>query len=185
MALPKLDPATDDTVSAAREAVTAAETVSQQECKTGIGGNCRKRQAEAADRRTGLTKAVNDKAVTDQAHDLDAQISVAEAALAKVDVRALAKEVDPQSVTIAQAFGISAARAAFIGQAIFAVGIEIGSGLGLWTIFGHGAGLARPDAALRDEDEVNDDKQPEAAIDPPARPVLAPDQVPLCGPVRK
>ena len=63
---------------------------------------------------------------------------------------ALAKEVDPQSVTIAQAFGISAARAAFIGQAIFAVGIEIGSGLGLWTIFGHGAGLARPDAALRD-----------------------------------
>jgi len=83
-----------------------------------------------------------------------------------VDVRTLAKDLDPQSTAISKAFGLANDQAAFIGQAIFALAIEIGGGLGLWTIFGHGARLATHEALGHDDDQEGKQREQGVALDP-------------------
>ena len=53
-------------------------------------------------------------------------------------LKAANQDADPQSKSMAKAFGGSEALYAMIGHVIFAIGVEIGSGLLPWLLFGHG-----------------------------------------------
>jgi len=71
-------PATEDAVRISREMVSAAERTRKAECGNGDPGqrgkNCRQRETEEATARTALTAAVANKAATDRAAKLDADI---------------------------------------------------------------------------------------------------------------
>ncbi len=145
-ALPTYVPTTQSTVDTARQAVASAEDQRVEECGAGRGGRgrrCREREGDVRNARELLLKAETNKAVTDQAQALDARIRLSETALAAVDVKTVAKAVDPQAASIAQVMDIDEAKASLIGHWIFAIGIEIGSGLGLWLVFGHGGARQR------------------------------------------
>jgi len=79
-------PATEDAVRISREMVSAAERTRKAECGDGDpkqrGKNCRQRESEEADARTALTATIANKAATDRATKLDA------------DIRAVRKRLD-------------------------------------------------------------------------------------------
>jgi RNA-binding protein YhbY len=133
--------ATPESVKAAQDAVRAAADAKEQECGK-VGPNCRARVADETARRAELAQTIRDQSTTAQADEIDRQIAAAEAI--KVDVLTAAKDTDPQATSISKAFGISIESAALIGHVIFAVGVEIGSGLGLWLVFGHGGHAPAP-----------------------------------------
>jgi hypothetical protein len=81
--------------------------------------------------------AQQSRAATIKAADLDAQITVAEAALDTVDKKEALKEADPQSASMANAIGADRNVIAALSQAFFAIAIEFGSGVGFWLVFGH------------------------------------------------
>lgn len=150
-ALPRFEFATEESVRAADAAVKAAESAVQasekaieQECKSGIGENCRRRQAEATQRRADVvtaiaakTKVIRDKATTDQVVALDAKIQAAEAAYGAVDVRAISTSADPQATAMAKTLGTTEDRISTTSFLIGAVLVEIGCLL-LWFLYGHG-----------------------------------------------
>lgn len=169
--------AADSAVQAAQNAVEAADKAVTQECGR-VGDNCRKRQGEATDRRAELGKAITaktamirDKGATDKAADLEQQIKAAEAALAKVDVKTMSVEADPQSASMSKATGWDENKIVLFSHLLFAIGIEAGSGFGLWMLMGHGI-------AKRDEDE-EDPIQPELPAVAASNPVV--DQTPVFG----
>ena len=124
-------------VTEARAAVDAlAAQIETERARGGCKDICRQREADERAARAALLRMQGDKATTDAASDLDQQIADAEAI--KVDIKAAAKDIDPQATSISKAFDMSVEKAALIGQIIFAIGVEIGSGLGLWLVFGHG-----------------------------------------------
>jgi hypothetical protein len=133
----RFDRADDATVKAAEGAVAAAQAAVEQECGT-VGRNCRKRQEEAREARATHTKALADRVATARHRELTAQIEAAEAILDTVDTKKLTVDADPQAASIAKATGWNADAIAAFSHLLFAVGIEIGSGLGLWLVFGHG-----------------------------------------------
>jgi hypothetical protein len=133
----KFDYADDATVRAAEDAVETAKTAAAQECDR-VGTNCRKRRAEENDARARLTKVTSDRTATKRHAELSAKIEAAENALDAVDTKKLAMDADPQAASIAKATGWSEAAIAAFSHLLFAIGIEVGSGLGLWLVFGHG-----------------------------------------------
>lgn len=167
-AMPSFDIATaesiaaaDSAVVAAQNAVEAADRAVTQECGK-VGENCRKRQGEATERRSELNKAIaaktamiRDRAATDKAADLERQIREAEAALAKVDVKTVEVDADPQAASMSKATGWDENKIVLFSHLLFAIGIEAGSGFGLWMLFGHGH-------AKRDDDIDEDADEPEA-----------------------
>jgi hypothetical protein len=122
-------------VKAAQDAVDSAVSAKAQECGD-VGRHCRERVADETARRAELAQAMRDQATTSKADELDAQIAAEEAI--KIDVKTAEKDVDPQAASLAKATGVSEEKIALLSHVIFAIGIEIGSGLGLWLVFGHG-----------------------------------------------
>jgi len=70
------------------------------------------------------------------ATSLDARIVSAEAVLDTVDKKDAVKENDPQSADMAKVIGADRNLIAVLSQAIFAIAIEFGSGVGFWLVFG-------------------------------------------------
>jgi hypothetical protein len=95
--------------------------------------------------------AQRNRAATVKAAELDTRIAEAETALNAVDTKAAVKEADPQSASMAKAVGADRNIIAALSHAFFAIAIELGSGVGFWLVFGHGA-PSRPregDTSLR------------------------------------
>jgi hypothetical protein len=84
-----------------------------------------------------LAKVKSDKALTDSVDALDARIVAAEKALGEVDLREATKEVDPQVASMASAINADRNVISLISLAVLAIAIEMGSGLGVWFVFGH------------------------------------------------
>ena len=107
------------------------------------GPLCKEKEKAETNAKEAATKAATDRAATLAADKLAADIEQAEAALANVDVKTAAMEADPQSASMAKAIDGNQHRIAAISHAIFAIAIELGSGVGFWLVFGHGAPSAR------------------------------------------
>jgi hypothetical protein len=119
-------PATAETVTAAREAANAAERTRKAECGNGDprqrGRYCRDREIDEAAARTALTSAVANKAATDRASQLDA------------DIRGLRKRLDggqavanpnPLGAVLGIMLGVGAAAVTAWQQAIIAAVFEL------------------------------------------------------------
>jgi hypothetical protein len=133
-------------VKSAEDAVaTAAAQAEAERARGGCKDLCRQREKEEREARAALIKTQADRAATVKASDLDAKIAAAEAALAAVDVRAAVKEADPQSASMAKAIGADQNLIAALSHVVFAVAIELGSGVGFWLVFGHGPPQRRED----------------------------------------
>ena len=127
-------------VKTAEDAVAAATVQTNAERdRGGCRDLCRQRETEERDARKALLQAQTDRAATIKAADLDAKIAEAEAALNAVDAKAAVKEADPQSASMAKVIGADQDLIAALSHAVFAVAIELGSGVGFWLVFGHGA----------------------------------------------
>lgn len=135
--VPSFSPTTQAAVDAAKQASETAKTQREAECDK-RGERCRAREADERDSLEKLAKAQAAKGITDQAAALDARIDAAEKALAAVDVKTAIRQVDPQTENMARAIGWSQDTIALLSHAIFAISVEIGSGLGFWLVFGHG-----------------------------------------------
>jgi hypothetical protein len=135
--LPKYTPTTAESVKAADDAVNTAAAQTRAECNP-RGPRCRDREADERTARAALIQAKTNKATTDKANELDGKITVAEAALRTIDLKAVSKESDPQSASMAKAIGADQNLIAALSHAAFAIAIELGSGFGFWLVFGHG-----------------------------------------------
>src|SRR5262249_30585365 len=117
----------------------------EERARGGCGTICHQREADEKAARAALLEAQNNRAATIKAADLDGKI---DAAQRDVDDnsrhRTAAKDADPQAKSIAKAFGISEDVVALLGYVIFAIGVEIGSGLLPWLLFGHGRPEEKP-----------------------------------------
>jgi hypothetical protein len=130
----------EDAVATARDAVATAERQVQAEKERGgCKGLCRDREKDEREARAALLMAQTNRAATVKAADLDGKIAAAEEALNNVDVKAAAIVADPQSVSMAKAIGADQNLIAALSHAVFAIAIELGSGVGFWLVFGHGA----------------------------------------------
>jgi hypothetical protein len=137
----KFVPATADAVSISREMVKAAERTRKAECGDGDpkqrGKNCRQRESEEADARTALTSAIANKAATDRATKLDA------------DIRAVRKRLDgfeavanpnPLGAALELMLGAGAAALTAWQQAIVAAVFELClvGVMVIYELLGHG-----------------------------------------------
>jgi hypothetical protein len=128
-----------EAVKTAEDAVaTAAARAMDEKKRGGCGDVCKKWEKDEQMARAALLKMQADRAATVKAADLDGKIAAAEAELATVDVREVVKEADPQSASMAKAIGADQNLIAALSHAFFAIGIELGSGVGFWLVFGHG-----------------------------------------------
>lgn len=153
-----------DLVAAAEEAVTAAVKRKEEECGSGRGGRgqlCRMREGDEQTAREALSKAIankNDvianKAATDKATKLDAQIVEAERALASVDMGTVSKAADPQAASLAQALGVQVGTIALLSFVIASILVEIGSGLLPWMLYGHAGKRKEPEPDQKPEAET-------------------------------
>jgi hypothetical protein len=125
--------------------VTAAARAADERKRVSCGEVCKQWEKDEQAARVALLKVQADRAATIKANDLDAKIAVAEAALAAVDVREVVKEADPQSASMAKAIGADQNLIAALSHVAFAIAIELGSGVGFWLVFGHGAPARRED----------------------------------------
>ena len=125
----------------------AADQVKTERDRGGCKDICRQREADERTALEALRKTQADRATTIKAAQLDASIAEAEAELGKVDVSAAVKETDPQSASMAKAIGADQDLIAALSHVLFAVAIELGSGVGFWLVFGHGGPGARRDEA--------------------------------------
>jgi hypothetical protein len=118
---------------------TAAEQAAAERARGGCRDLCRQREEEERNARAALLSAQRNRASTIKAAALDAQIAEAEAALNAVETKAAVKEADPQSASMAKVVGADRNVIAALSHAFFAIAIELGSGVGFWLVFGHGA----------------------------------------------
>ena len=86
-----------------------------------------------------LLKAQQNHAATIKTAELDGRIAAAEHALSQVDVKTATMQADPQSASMAKVIGADQNFIAALSHAVFAISIELGSGVGFWLVFGHGA----------------------------------------------
>jgi hypothetical protein len=129
-----------EAVKTAEAAVaTATEQAAVERARGGCRDLCRQREAEERTAREALLKAQQNHAATVKAAALDDKIAAAEHALSQVDVKAATMQADPQSASMATAIGADQTLIAALSHAVFAISIELGSGVGFWLIFGHGA----------------------------------------------
>ena len=126
---------------------TAAARAADERKRVTCGEVCKKWEKDEQAARVALLKVQADRAATIKAGDLDAKITAAEAALAAVDVREVVKEADPQSASMAKAIGADQNLIAALSHTVFAIAIELGSGVGFWLVFGHGSPPPRREEA--------------------------------------
>ena len=137
-----------EAVKTAEAAVAAAtEQASAERARGGCKDLCRQREAEERTAREALLKAQQNHAATVKAADLDGRIAATEHALSQVDVKAATMEADPQSASMAKVIGADQNLIAALSHAVFAISIELGSGVGFWLVFGHGAPSRRREDA--------------------------------------
>ena len=145
---------TADAVKVAQEAVDA---ITQQAQAEGDSGGCKKRckdlQAEERTARKALLAAQAGHAATVKAEELDGKIATARTALEGIDAKEAAREGDPQAAALAvllgRLIGEDKALIRSVIHAAIAIGLEIGSGFGLFALFGH-HGRRREDDAAQD-----------------------------------
>jgi hypothetical protein len=128
----------EEVVRLAKEKSATATTQKEAECEK-RGPVCRAKETAETEAKEAATKAATERAATLAAEKLDAAIEAAESELAKVDVKTATMEADPQSASMAKASGKDQNQIAAISLAVFAIAIELGSGVGFWLVFGHGA----------------------------------------------
>jgi hypothetical protein len=125
-ALPKFAPTDADAVAAARAAVEAAERSRSAECGNGDpkqrGPNCRLRETDEATARTALTAATTNKAQTDVAAKLEAEVAVIRARLAKSNAPA---STNALGEALSRVLPISAASAATLQQGFMSAVVEL------------------------------------------------------------
>src|SRR5262249_30995258 len=117
---------------------SAAEQVAAERARGGCRDLCRQREAEERVARENLVKVQENRAATVKAVELDRKIADAEEDLRRGNTKETAKEADPQSASMAKAIGVDQDLIAALSHAIFAIAIELGSGVGFWLVFGHG-----------------------------------------------
>jgi hypothetical protein len=145
-----------EAVKTAEDAVaTAAAQADAERARGGCRDLCRQREKDEREARAALLKAQADRAATVKAAALDAKIEAAQRDADDPDRRKTAnKEADPQSASMAKVLGVDQAVIAAVSLTIFAIAIELGSGVGSWLVFGHGplpereALVAQPPAVL-------------------------------------
>jgi hypothetical protein len=135
--LPAFQPRAETAETTAREAVNRAAESVKAEC-TNRGPRCRELEGIERKKRDELTAITTDLATAKTARDLDGKIAVARDLLDKADLRTATKETDPQSAAFAKITGADQGLVAAAAHVILALGIEFGSGLGFWLVFGHG-----------------------------------------------
>jgi hypothetical protein len=135
--LPTFTPTDAKAVADAEQTVVSAAATAKAECER-RGKNCRDREADERKARDDLKQIREDFNTTQAAAKLADQIATAEQDLGTIDTKAAVKDVDPQAKSLSDLTGISQGVVAFAMQAILAIGIEFGSGLGFWLVFGHG-----------------------------------------------
>ena len=100
---------------------------------------CRQREADERKAAEVLRQAQLNRAATIKAADLDEKIEAAQREVDDVERQKNAtKDTDPQSASMAKAIGTDQNLIAALSHAIFAIAIELGSGIGFWLVFGHG-----------------------------------------------
>jgi hypothetical protein len=130
----------EEAVRTVEAAVTAsAEQASAERARGGCRELCRQREEDERNARAALLLVQRNRAITIKAAELDGKIAAAEAALTAVDKKEAIKEADPQSASMAKAIGADRNIIATLSHAFFAIAIELGSGVGFWLVFGHGA----------------------------------------------
>ena len=139
----KQQPYTVTSEEALKEARESSKTATEQktaECSRGKPGPlCRDREKDEREAKEAATKAAINRAATLAAEKLAADIEAAEKDLETVDVKTATMAADPQSDSMAKAIGADQNLIAALSHAFFAIAIEIGSGVGFWLVFGHGA----------------------------------------------
>src|SRR5262245_18238527 len=128
-----------EAVEAAQAAVTtAAEQAAAERSRGGCKDLCRQREGEERDARASLRKAQENRAETAKAAELDRKIEEIERDIRRGNTTENRKEADPQSASMAKVIGTDQDLIAALSHAIFAISIELGSGVGFWLVFGHG-----------------------------------------------
>ena len=107
------------------------------------GPRCRELEGIERDKRAEFAAIVAGLATARAASDLDKKIAEARERLEQVDLRTASTETDAQSAAFAKITGTDKSLAAAAGHVLFALGIEFGSGLGFWLVFGHGGSSQR------------------------------------------
>jgi hypothetical protein len=143
----KLDaePVADNAEALAQTAVEQADASVSSECGK-RGPECRRLESIARTKRDELAAIVAAMATAKAAADLDAKIEAARLALGKVDAGVADKDADPQSAAIAKATGKSQDSVRMVLHGLIAAVVELGSGLGLYVVFGH---HGRPPEAMQ------------------------------------
>jgi hypothetical protein len=137
-----------EAVEAAQAAViTAAEQAAAERARGGCKDLCRQREGEERAARESLRRAQENRAATVKAADLDRKIEEVERAIREGNTAENKQEADPQSASMAKAIGADQNLIAALSHAVFAVSIELGSGVGFWLVFGHGAPGRREEMA--------------------------------------
>jgi hypothetical protein len=158
----------------AQAAVEQAEVSVVAECAR-RGPECRRLESIARYKRDELAALMTAKAAAKAAADLDSKIEAARAALATVDARTVNTVPDPQSAALARLTGRSEDGVRTALHALIAVLLELGSGLGLYVVFGPGHGriapheqeqvMPAPDTPLTIEDPPENPESPAEAIE--------------------
>jgi hypothetical protein len=129
---------TETSAEAVRTAEAAVAAATEQAAAERARGGCkelyRQREAEERAAREALLKAQGNRAATVKAVDLDGRIASAEEALNKLDVKAATMQADPQSASMSKAIGPDENMIAAVSHAVFAISIELGSGVGFWLV---------------------------------------------------
>ena len=134
----KLDPqpVAGNAEALAQTAVEQADASVTSECGK-RGPECRRLEGIARAKRDELATIVAAMATANAAVELDGKIEDARIALGKVDAGVVDKNADPQSAAIAKATGKSEDWVRTALHALIAAVLELGSGLGLYVVFGH------------------------------------------------
>src|SRR5262249_53832908 len=119
-------PATEETVTAAREAVVAAERIRIAECGNGDakqrGPNCRQRESEEQARREALTSVLASKPLTERAAPLDPAAAAIRARLASA---LPVQNPNPLGAVLSLLIGAGAAALTAWQQAVVAAVFEL------------------------------------------------------------
>jgi hypothetical protein len=148
----RFQPATEETVTAPRDAVAAAERIRTAECGNGDpkqrGPNCRHRETEEQARREALTLALSGKAAADRAASLD---HAAETLRARLAAAPPVQNPNPLGAALALLLGAGAAALTAWQQAIVAAVFELClvGVMVIYELLGHGRVIADTEVTSR------------------------------------
>jgi hypothetical protein len=133
-------PATDESVQAARDAVTSAENIRKAECED-RGSRCRQREADEQTKREALATVLANRAQTEKAAKLDADVATVRA---RLDQAAPSVESDPQASTFSQLIGVTVATSAALNAFWLSLAFELGAMLAMLIAYSNTVPAAAP-----------------------------------------